>query len=69
MLNRGTPVARISSPVAGEEDELDELVRSGLLTRGNGRAGEMARKLLDKPPVRLSASLSEALAEDRNDRL
>lgn len=69
VLNRGTPVARISPPVASDDGELDELVRSGLLTRGNGQAGEIARKLLDKPPIRLSASLSEALAEDRNDRL
>ena len=69
VLNRGMPVARISSPILGADEDLDALVRSGLLTRGNGRADEMARKVLSEPPVKLAASLSEALAEDRNDRL
>lgn len=65
VLDRGTPVARITSPVTGSNKALDEMIKAGVLTPGNGRAHE----ILDKPLIKLHASLSAAVIEDREDRV
>ena len=65
MLDRGRPVARISPPKESEDDALDEMIKAGVLTRGNGRA----REILDKPLIKLHTGLSAAIIEDREDRV
>ena len=65
MIDRGKPVARITSPQTSDDKALDAMVKAGLLTRGNGRAHE----ILDKPPIKLQTSLSAAVIEDREDRV
>lgn len=64
VLQRGTPVARITSPVAGNDKARDALIKAGVLTLGNGRAGE----ILKKPLIKLHAGLSEAVIKNRDDR-
>ena len=66
VLDRGTPVARLVPVV--EDNRLavrERLIRQGLLKPGEGKTAA----ILDQPPLTLPASISEALAEDRNDRL
>ena len=66
VLDRGTPVARLAPPAAKD----DEGVRERLIARGILRPGEgSAAAILDKPPLALPVSLSEALAEERTERL
>ncbi len=66
VLDRGTPVARLVSPA--EED--DRGVRARLISQGLLRPGQAGGgAILDEPPLELPVSVSEALAEDRNDRL
>ena len=65
VLHRGKPVARITSPMSGSDTPRDALIRAGVLTPGNGRAGE----ILSKPLIKLHASLSAAVIEDRDDRV
>lgn len=66
VLDRGTPVARITSPVTASGDKArDALIKAGVLTPGNGRAGE----ILNKPLIKLHAGLSAAVIEDREDRV
>ena len=66
ILDRGVPVARLMAPKPGDDDELrDRLVRDGLL---RPRA-DPATSILDSPPLELPTCISQALAEDRADRL
>lgn len=66
VLNRGTPVARLV-PLAAEDNEgvRERLIGQGLLRPGKTGAGA----ILDEPPLVLPVSISEVLAENRNDRL
>lgn len=66
VLNRGTPVARLV-PLAAEDNEgvRERLIGQGLLRPG--KAGAAA--ILDEPPLVLPVSISEVLAEHRDDRL
>ena len=66
VLDRGAPVARLV-PATGSDDEgiRERLVRTGQLRRGKGGAASV----LESPPLTLPASISEALSEDRTDRL
>ena len=66
VLDRGTPVARLVPPVAGDDEGARErLIASGVLRAGRGETGA----ILDEPPLELPVSLSGALAEEREDRL
>ena len=66
VLDRGTPVARLVPPAANDDGGARErLITKGMLRPGNGSAAA----ILDQPPLALPVSLSEALAEDRTDRL
>ncbi len=66
VLDRGTPVARLVPPVAEDRRGVRErLIAQGLLRPGRGNAAA----ILDEPLLVLPASISEALTEDRNDRL
>ena len=66
VLDRGTPVARLV-PLATEDNRgvRERLISQGILRPG--KAGASA--ILDAPLLTLPVSISEALAEDRNDRL
>ena len=70
VLDRGAPVARLVPPAAVSSSQdnrgvRDRLIRQGLLRPGKGAAGA----ILNEPLLALPVSLSEALAEDRDDRL
>lgn len=66
VLDRGAPVARLIPPAAGDDQGIRErLIGDGLLRPGRGNAAA----ILESPPLTLPVSLSEALAEDRTDRL
>ncbi len=65
VLDRGTPVARLVPPAAGDDGEVRQrLIAAGLLRPGRGGAAT----LLDTEPLALPVRLSEALADDRADR-
>ena len=71
VLDRGTPVAFITKPkpkpVAKPSggDAIEEMIKAGVLTRGNGCAHE----ILDKPLIDLGGGLSSLIIEDREDRV
>lgn len=66
ILDRGKPVARIVATAAGNDQGARErLIGQGVMRPGQGGAAT----ILDEPPLVLPASISEALAEDRQDRL
>ena len=66
ILDRGTPVARLVPPEADNDKGIRErLIGSGLLRPGKGGAAA----ILDEPPLTLPVSLSEALVEERTNRL
>ena len=66
VLDRGTPVARLVPPAANDDEGgRERLIAKGILRPGKGSAAA----ILDKPPLALPVNLSEALAEDRTDRL
>ncbi len=66
VLDRGVPVARLVPAAASDAGETrDRLIGTGLLRPGRGDAASV----LDQPPLNLSASIAQALAEDRADRL
>ena len=66
VLDRGTPVARLVPPAAGDDGGIRErLVGTGLLRPGTGSAAA----ILNDPPLELPVSLSEALTDGRTDRL
>jgi len=66
VLDRGAPVARLV-PAAATDDEgvRERLIGISPLRPGDGSAATV----LDHPPLVLSVSVSEALNEDRADRL
>ena len=66
VLDRGAPVARlVPAAAAGDGGARERLIGAGLLRPGKGNAAA----ILQSPPLSLPVSLSEALAEDRADRL
>lgn len=65
ILDRGVPVARLVAPKPGSDDAArDRMVRDGLLRPRESPA----TSIVDSPPLELPTSISQALAEDRNDR-
>ena len=66
VLDRGLPVARLV-PVTASDDRgiRNRLIGTGLLRPGTGRAASV----LDDPPLALGVSVSQAVSEDRTDRL
>ena len=65
ILDRGKPVARLVATVAEEDQAARErLISQGVIRPGKGNAAA----ILDKPPLALPVSISEALLEDRNSR-
>ena len=65
VLDRGAPVARLVPPAAYGDGDLDRLISTGLLRPGQGNAAA----ILDEPLLVLPTSISEALNEDRADRV
>ncbi len=66
VLDRGTPVAVITKPPKPSGNQaVEEMIRAGVLSRGDG----CAREILKKPLIDLNASLSDAIIEDREDRV
>lgn len=66
VLDRGAPVARLVPAAASDDGGVRErLIGTGLLRPGNGTAAA----ILDEPMLVLPVSVSEALIEDRTDRL
>ena len=66
ILDRGAPVARLVPPVSDDDGEVRErLIGAGVLRPGEGSAAA----ILNEPPLELPVSLSEALFEERTDRL
>ena len=66
VLDRGKPVARLVAPAMRDDEDLRaRLVSAGVIRPGKG----CAARILEKPPLALHSDLSEALAEDRADRL
>ncbi len=66
VLDRGAPIARLVPPAAKDDHGVrGRLIGAGLLRPGKGGAAA----ILDQPPLVLPVSLSEALAEERTERL
>ena len=66
VLDRGKPVARLLAPAVKDDDDLrTRLVSAGVVRPGKGSAA----RILDEPPLALDPRVSEALTEDRVDRL
>lgn len=66
VLDRGMPVARLVPPAADDGEGVRErLIAKGLMRAGRGGSDS----LLEEPPLALPVSLSDALAEERKDRL
>ena len=66
VLHRGTPVARLVPPAPGQDDVRERLIAAGILTPGRGDA----RRILERPPIEApGARVSEAVIEDREDRV
>ena len=66
ILDRGAPVARLVPATASDDEGIRErLVATGLLRPGKGGAASV----LESPPLTLPVSISDALSEDRTDRL
>ena len=69
IVDRGVPVARLVGlePPTGKADEerRGRLIQAGVLRPG---AGDLS-VILARPPIQLSADLSTALQEEREERL
>ena len=66
VLDRGAPIAKLVPPSAQDDRGVRaRLIGNGLLRPGKG--GTAA--ILNQPPLALPVSLSEALAEERTERL
>ena len=65
VLDRGNPVARIVPLAESGDERRERLISSGLLRPGRGDPA----MILDTEPLKLPVSISEALEEDREDRL
>lgn len=68
ILDRGVPVARLTglapSPGRHDEDHRQRLIQAGILRPGSGSA----LRVLDTEPLELPLPLSDALADEREDR-
>ncbi len=64
VTDRGTPVARLVPPAEPEDEHLGRLIKLGVLRAGQGDAAAV----LDEPPLQIPTSLTDALAEEREDR-
>ena len=69
VLDRGVPVARLTAveaPAGGPDSERRaRLVRAGMVRPGSGETSA----ILEETPLAVSASILEALEEERADRL
>ncbi|MYA84244.1 MAG: type II toxin-antitoxin system prevent-host-death family antitoxin [Acidimicrobiaceae bacterium] len=65
VLDRGKPVARLVPLAETGDEQRERLISSGLLRPGRGDPNA----ILDEAPLELPTSISEALEEDRADRL
>ena len=65
VFYRGKPVARLVPATETCDEQRERLISSGLLRPGRGDPGA----ILDETPLELPTSISEALEEDRADRL
>lgn len=69
ILDRGVPIARlvgIRAPAdTSDEERRARLIHSGVLRQGTSELSE----ILEQPPLEVSTSILEALAEERADRL
>ena len=66
ILERGVPIARLVGLRGDEHDgRVDRLAKSGVLRRG---VGDLSW-LLEDAPLKVRANLSQALEDDRTDRL
>ena len=66
VLDRGAPVARLVPVTASDDEGIREwLFATGLRRPGKGGAASV----LESPPLTLPVSISDALSEDRTDRL
>lgn len=65
ILDRGRPVARLVPATETGDEQRERLISSGLLRPGRGDPSA----ILDETPLELPSSISEALEEDRADRL
>ena len=66
VLDRGVPVARLVPAATGDDEGVRKrLIGDGLLRPGNGAAAAV----LDEPLLVLPVRVSDALIEDRTDRL
>lgn len=67
VLERGVPVARITASPArfSGDDDRQRLIDAGVIRPGSG---EMAA-ILERPPLDLGITLSDAVLEDRADRV
>ncbi len=66
VLHRGAPVARLVPPAPNRDDVRRRLIAEGLLKRGKGSMAEF----LSLPPLDIpGANLSQAITEDRKDRV
>lgn len=65
VLDRGKPVARLVPLAETGDEQRGRLISSGLLRPGRGDPNA----ILDEAPLELPTSISEALEEDRADRL
>jgi prevent-host-death family protein len=67
VLDRGVPVARLTAlsvAAASGDQRRERLIRDGIVIPGSGDASAV----LERPPVKVGASILEALLEDREDR-
>ena len=65
IRDRGRPVARLVPAIVDGEEARQRLITQGVVRPGRGGAAA----ILDEPPLTLPVSISDALAEDRDDRL
>ena len=65
VLDRGNPVARLVPPAIVGDGQRERLISAGVLRPGEGDSAAILQEL----PLELQTSLSEALDQDRADRL
>ncbi len=67
VLNRGKPIARLvpTQSLTKADKTRDKLIREGVIIPGK----DTAANVLDRPPLELKINLSQALQEDREDRV
>lgn len=65
VLDRGNPVARLVPPAIAGDSHRARLISAGVLRPGEGDSAAILQEL----PLKLQTSLSEALDQDRADRL